>query len=1039
MGRLAAMALVSALYVGVLTPGVLAASAVPQPLAAIDTWSMATIPLPSTDVAYDATRDVLLVTVPSSHASLGNSLVELDPETGALGRHVWVGSEPSRIALTDDGSAAFVSFAVASEVVRVDLTSFEVDDRIDLGFGELGRPVAAQDLDTLPGRNDAVVVALVQIGSSTGSGVRMYVDGARLPSTLEGFDAPDRVEATSSSTLFGYAFDFSAHVTVSAGVGGLSSTSAVGPIGDDNIDIEAALGRIYTTTGLIVDQVTYEALASVPVRGPVEVTPADGRLTVVDDDDDLVAVYDATTGAPIGSRVFAGLPDVTALTASGTGFATAGPGGVALLGPTISVGPFASPTPPTRMLHDLDQVVLPYVVNDMVHDDARGLLYVAVGSASTTDADHVVGLDPTSGAVLRRLFVGSDPSVVRISPDGDELFVGLRTTGRIATLDLEAFSIEGSFSLGSAGGSPYIAEDIEVRPGTDDELLVALMVTGSSPRHQGVALFRNGSRVEQPDPGRRRGNRIAVDGDAAYGINNETSGYDYFEMEVSDAGVQTTLEIRRLWDGSSDDITSIDGRLYSGSRVVDPSGPTLVGRLPFTGVVGYDPSLDRLLVGSYASRTLIHEVDRTTLRLLGTYDLDHMGTPLHVVSTGDGALSRVAVSTRVGASTRQLILLSQAPGRLHPVAPSRLADTRTGHGAPAGRVPGGGTIAVDVTGVGGVPPTGVEAVVVNLTSVGATTAGYLTAWATGLTKPGTSNLNFRAGQVVANQAIVPVGADGTISIANSAGATHVIADIQGWFGDGSEADGSRLNPLAPARLADSRSGLGVPAGRVGAGATVSLDVTGVGGIPATGASAVVVNVTAVGATASTHLTLWASGGSKPATSNVNVAAGQVVANQAIVPVGADGRISIANAAGGTHVIVDVQGWFGDAGALLRPVTPARLADSRTGVGVPTGTVPAGGTVTVDVTGVGGVPAAGALAVVVNLTVTGGTAASHLTAWPTGQAKPSTSNLNFAAGQVVANQAVIPVGADGTISISNAAGATHVVVDVQGWFGPAGPG
>jgi hypothetical protein len=196
----------------------------------------------------------------------------------------------------------------------------------------------------------------------------------------------------------------------------------------------------------------------------------------------------------------------------------------------------------------------------------------------------------------------------------------------------------------------------------------------------------------------------------------------------------------------------------------------------------------------------------------------------------------------------------------------------------------------------------------------------------------------------------------------------------------------------------------------------------------------VVNVTAVGATSQTHLTLWASGTTKPTTSNLNVAAGQVVANQSIVPVGADGRIRIANNAGATHVIVDVQGWFGDDGAVLHPVAPTRIADSRTGVGVLTGKVPGGGTRTVDVTGVAGVPEEGVVAVVVNLTVTGATTASHLTAWPTGQPKPGTSNVNFAADQVVANQAIIPVGADGTISIANAFGATHVVVDVQGWFG-----
>jgi hypothetical protein len=99
--------------------------------------------------------------------------------------------------------------------------------------------------------------------------------------------------------------------------------------------------------------------------------------------------------------------------------------------------------------------------------------------------------------------------------------------------------------------------------------------------------------------------------------------------------------------------------------------------------------------------------------------------------------------------------------------------------------------------------------------------------------------------------------------------------------------------------------------------------------------------------------------------------------------------------------------------------------------------PARGTVSrVVVQGRSGVPA-DATAVAVNLTVTDPRSSGFLTAFPCGVAPPLASNSNFVRGQVVAAAAVVPVGADGAICISNS-DATHVVVDVTGSF-PAGSG
>jgi hypothetical protein len=73
------------------------------------------------------------------------------------------------------------------------------------------------------------------------------------------------------------------------------------------------------------------------------------------------------------------------------------------------------------------------------------------------------------------------------------------------------------------------------------------------------------------------------------------------------------------------------------------------------------------------------------------------------------------------------------------------------------------------------------------------------------------------------------------------------------------------------------------------------------------------------------------------------------------------------------------------------------------------------------------------AVVLIVTVAGPTAPSFLTVFPAGDAKPNASNLNFVAGQVVANLVIAKLGAGGRLTLFNLAGATDVIADVAGWF------
>jgi hypothetical protein len=351
------------------------------------------------------------------------------------------------------------------------------------------------------------------------------------------------------------------------------------------------------------------------------------------------------------------------------------------------------------------------------------------------------------------------------------------------------------------------------------------------------------------------------------------------------------------------------------------------------------------------------------------------------------------------------------------------------------------TLDVQIAGQGGIPASGVSAVVLNVTVTNTTASGYLVVYARGVARPLASNLNWTAGQTVPNLVEVPVPPDGKVTVFNSQGSTDVIFDVAGYVSTADLSSGSAglFNPLVPARLLDTRTGTG-GATTLGAGGTISLQVTGRGNVPANGVSAVVLNVTATNPSASSYVTVWPDGDTRPLASNLNFVAGQTVSNRVIVKVGMNAKVDLYNANGTVDLVVDVGGWFTDAtaggtGSGFNPLTTARLLDTRGGGVSPLGP---GGVLVVQVAGQKGVPAMTAAipptAVVLNVTVTNPTSASYLTVWPDGAPQPLASDLNFGKGQTRANLVVVKLGADGSIDLFNLAGSADVVIDVVGWYG-----
>lgn len=270
-----------------------------------------------------------------------------------------------------------------------------------------------------------------------------------------------------------------------------------------------------------------------------------------------------------------------------------------------------------------------------------------------------------------------------------------------------------------------------------------------------------------------------------------------------------------------------------------------------------------------------------------------------------------------------------------PVTPIRSVDTRTQTFCtadstcfPAGPVPAEteviSTAASSLTAV---------ASLVNITASDPSQPGYLTADSCSSLTPGPqtrSNLNFSVGDVnVTNLAIVPSATteQGVQFCTWSPRQIVETIDVNGFFGPAAQG-GLGYTAQTPARVLDTRGCWADPvtsAQRCGlanaAGSTVRLKA------PA-GASAVVLNIAAVGATGNGTITPMTCGTTGAVSPAVQASAGGSTANLAVVPVGADG-LACVKVSTAVHLVVDLVGTFSKVGDLrFVPVSPQRLLDTR---------------------------------------------------------------------------------------------------------------
>jgi uncharacterized repeat protein (TIGR01451 family) len=253
------------------------------------------VPIANNSMAMSPSSGLLYVTVPSSAGEpYGNSVVSVDPETGNLGTPIRVGSEPNRIAVTDDGKYLWVGLDGASAVRRIDLTGGVADLQFSIASNNTGwyaNPATVQSIAALPGSDTAVVVGTTNAGIATGSNTMAIYDSGVLRGTVINNLVPLAMQVNGTTGEV-YAADGNSYAVYTYSAAGLTPKGNPATNGtytaSGNDDLQVAGGRTYTDLGTVYDAEagallgTFYVSGSTTAQGPIVADTALGRVFILD-------------------------------------------------------------------------------------------------------------------------------------------------------------------------------------------------------------------------------------------------------------------------------------------------------------------------------------------------------------------------------------------------------------------------------------------------------------------------------------------------------------------------------------------------------------------------------------------------------------------------------------------------------------------------------------------------------------------------------------------------------------------------------------
>ena len=564
------------------------------------------IQLTANDIVFSPVTGMLYASVPSSVGPGGNRIATLDPTTGAIINSVYVGSEPNKLALADDGQTLFTALDGAFSIRRFNIQTQTPGQQFVIGSDSFFGRFTGNDLAVAPGNPNLLAVARFQGSSPAEAGVAVYENGVQRPNTGPGHIAGSDYIAfsASASTLYGGGPSGGLR-TMTVDVNGITPVStgsyAVGArVKFDNGLIFSSSGQVINASsgvllGTFLNVNTTAFVSDSAVGRAYYLTGGAfggiGSLTL--------QAFDINTFLPIGSVT---IPNVsgTATTmvrwgGNGLAFRTSSgqvyvvqtsliPSSDPIPTPTATVSPTPtpSPVPPATFVRQIR-----IATNDLIFDPMTQLLYASLPSSVGAKGNSITSIDPVAGTVGGSAFIGSEPTVIAQCDDGHTIYVALDGAGSVRRFDLATLTAGPEFSLGQDSFyGVWGISDVAVAPGGTNLVAVSRTKRGISPPEGGVAVFDNGVQRAKTGPDHIAGSDYLVFASSTQLYGTGPSGFSTMTIDASGVNLNKTVPFA----SGSNAVQLVNGLVYGGSsQVIDPNSGAIVGSFTNSGV-GFFPS-----------------------------------------------------------------------------------------------------------------------------------------------------------------------------------------------------------------------------------------------------------------------------------------------------------------------------------------------------------------------------------------------------------------------------------------------------------------
>jgi len=589
------------------------ASAPPQP--SVDASGVIRLPLPLNGMTFDQSRGLIWGAVPGSVEGYGNSVVSINPANGQVVDAIDAGSEPTAVTLSGDASRLFTTLRGSLGLATLDLNAKQRERSVFSNDPNYTAPTSPVGL------SGSGSVAVVWKGPSYTSRVVIYDDGTPRPQSYTG--GLGNTTAPYVSALFpGESADalYGADLELQNGAGqhelmrmrieekGISLDQSLGAMSLGSTQFGGAViydsGHIFTSGGEIrtPDAQTLEmtfalqqsyAAVGIPIPFTDRNQVAFVYLSALTNQTALT-LFDIPTGRPIATMPLAStFSGVNTAVRAGPSTIAVSMSGQLLLIPLASLQPWPQYTPGLQRVSAGVQSARAPKANSMAALPGTNKLLLALPSTAGNLGNSIAVLNGDTGLIEKSTFIGSEPTLLRVKPDGSAAYAYLSGEGRVARYNVAASARDLVYIPDPTGKSTqYSLVDMAVGP--DGGLTISyqggwlatwdgdVMRPSVDKNTQGVGAFSGAPYAIALNPS----------GTVVYGYDYYWSFADFKREAVGPDGIHFLSGGAGLL-GSG--FIQAGGLLYTSSgNVVDPERWRTVGRLGMSGPVAPDPDAGRV-------------------------------------------------------------------------------------------------------------------------------------------------------------------------------------------------------------------------------------------------------------------------------------------------------------------------------------------------------------------------------------------------------------------------------------------------------------